>query len=175
MQYVSQYTKVRGELTKRRNPHIVRTFPKISANPSGPDFGKYCKYQLIKFKPWVGEPSNAWNNEKETDEMFINTYELFLLTDESAEENVFRYSDERDRVQEAQTGGNSDQSDDDQSDDDPSDDDHYAEEQVDDWMLLCRINQQFQDAGNQMSDNEAVDWFEEVRAVPTDLLKESPG
>ena len=175
MQYVSQYTKVRGELTKRRNPHIVRTFPKISANPGGPDFGKYCKYQLIKFKPWVGEPSNAWNNEKETDEMFINTYELFLLTDESAEENVFRYSDERDRVHEAQNGGNSDQSDDDQSDDDPSDDDHYEEEQVDDWMLLCRINQQFQDAGNQMSDNEAVDWFEEVRAVPTDLLKESPG
>ena len=49
-------------------------------------------------------------------------------------------------------------------------------EQVDNWMLLCRINQQFQDAGNQMSDNEAVDWFQEVRAaVPTDLLKESPG
>ena len=107
--------------------------------------------------------------------MFINTYGLFLLTDESAEENVFRYSDERDRVHEAQNGGNSDQSDDDQSDDDQSDDDHYEEEQVDDWMLLCRINQQFQDAGNQMSDNEAVDWFEEVRAVPTDLLKESPG
>ena len=49
MQYVSQYTKVRGELTKRANPYIVGTFPKISANPAGPDFGKYCKYQLIKF------------------------------------------------------------------------------------------------------------------------------
>ena len=69
------------------------------------------------------------------------------------------------------TNGN----DDDQSVDDQSVDDHYEEEQVDDWMLLCRINQQFQDAGNQMSDNEAVDWFQEVRAVPTDLLKESPG
>ena len=42
-------------------------------------------------------------------------------------------------------------------------------------MLLCRINQQFQEAGNQMSDNEAVDWFEAVRAVPRDLLRESPG
>ena len=92
MQYVSQYTEVRGELTKRRNPHIVRTFPKISPNPGGPDFGKYCKYQLIKFKPWVGEPSNAWNNEKETDEMFINTYNLFLMTDKFAKEYVCRYS-----------------------------------------------------------------------------------
>ena len=158
----------------------MRTFPKISPNPDGPDFGKYCKYQLIKLKPWVGEPSNAWNNEKETDEMFINTYNLFLMTDKFAEEYMFRYSDETDRVHEAQcgktNGNDDDQSDDDRSDDDQSVDDHYEEEQVDDWMLLCRINQQFQDAGNQMSDNEAVDWFQEVRAaVPTDLLKESPG
>ena len=175
MQYVSQYTKVRGELTKRRNPHIVRTFPKISPNPGGPGFGKYCKYQLIKFKPWVGEPSNSWNNEKETDEMFINTYNLFLMTDKFAKEYVFRYSDETDRVHEAQCG-KTNGNDDDQSDDDQSVDDHHEEEKVDDWMLLCRINQQFQDARNQMSDNEAVDWFQEVRAaVPTDLLKESPG
>ena len=38
MQYVSQYAKVRGQLTKRANPYVVRTFPKISANPGGPDF-----------------------------------------------------------------------------------------------------------------------------------------
>ena len=83
---------------------------------------------------------------------------------------MFRYSDETDRVHEAQCGKTN------RNDDDQSDDDHYEKEQVDDWMLLCRINQQFQDARNQMSDNEAVDWFQEVRAaVPTDLLKESLG
>jgi hypothetical protein len=42
-------------------------------------------------------------------------------------------------------------------------------------MLLCRINQDYGEAGNRMSDNEAVDWFETVRAVPRDLLRESPG
>ena len=42
-------------------------------------------------------------------------------------------------------------------------------------MLLWRINQQCQDAWNKMSDNEAVDWFQEVKAVPRDLLKKSPG
>ncbi|CAB4027966.1 ATP-dependent DNA helicase PIF1-like [Paramuricea clavata] len=50
---------------------------------------------------------------------------------------------------------------DDESEVDPDD-----EEEVDDWMLLCRINQNY---------GEAVDWFEMVRAVPRDLLKESPG
>ncbi len=176
MQYVSQYTKVRGELTKRVNLYIVRTFPKISANPAGPDFGKYCKYQLIKFKPWEGQPSNAWNNEDESDQMFINAYEFFLMTDEFAEENVFRYSDETDRVHDAQCGQTfeNDPSDN-QNDDDESEVDPYDKEEVDDWMLLCRINQDYGEAGNWMSDNEAVNWFEMVRAVPRDLLRESPG
>ncbi len=175
MQYVYQYSKVRGELTKRANPYVVRTFPKISTNPGGPDFGKYCKYQLIKFKPWEGQPSNAWNNEEESDEMFINTYDRFLLTD-SAEDYVFRYYEETDLVHAALHGqDNEDDQRQDESDDDESEVDAPIEENVDDWMLLCRINQQFQEAGNQMSDNEAVDWFEEVRAVPRDLLRESPG
>ncbi len=175
MRYVSQYTKVRGELTKRANPYVVRTFPKISANPGGPDFGKYCKYQLIKIKSWEGQPSNAWNNEEESDEMFINIYDRFLLTD-SAEEYVFRYYEETDLVHAALHGqDNEDDQRQDESDDDESEVDAPIEENVDDWMLLCRINQQFQEAGNQMSDNEAVDWFEEVRAVPRDLLRESPG
>ncbi|CAB4022742.1 Hypothetical predicted protein, partial [Paramuricea clavata] len=49
-------------------------------------------------------------------------------------------------------------------------------------MQLCvtvhqsqRINQDYGEAGNGMSDNEAADWFEMVRAVPRDLLRESPG
>ena len=54
MNYVSQYTRVRADLKKRAVPYIVRTFPKFSANPHGPDFGRYCKYQLIKFKTLAG-------------------------------------------------------------------------------------------------------------------------
>ena len=92
MQYVSQYTKVRGELTRRASPCIVRTLPKISPNPKGPDFAKYCKYQLIKFKPWEGTPSNAWDKQEESDAMFIRTYDLFLSTD-FADKNVFRISE----------------------------------------------------------------------------------
>ena len=115
----------------------------------------------------MGQPSNAWNNEEESNEMFINTYDKFLLTG-SAEECVFRYSDETDLVHAAQYGqDNEDDQRHDERDDDESEVDALIEEEVDNWMLLCRINQQFQEAGNQMSDSEAVDWFEEVRAVPS--------
>ena len=67
MQYVSQYNRVRTGIRKRAVPFIVRTFPKVSSNPHGPDFGRYCKYQLIKFKPWVDDPSNAWDNVDESE------------------------------------------------------------------------------------------------------------
>ena len=121
MQYVSQYSKYRGELTKRANPSIVRTFPKISSNPKGPDFGKYCKYQLIKFKPWEGEPSNAWNNEVESNEMFINTYDYFFLTAENAEDYVFQYSKEKELLEIALSGNISDS--DDKTDESESEED----------------------------------------------------
>jgi hypothetical protein len=89
---------------------------------------------------------------------------------------LFRYSDETDRVHDAQCGQTfeNDPSDN-QDDDNESEVDPYEEDEVDDWMLLCRINQDYGEAGNRMSDNEAVYWFEMVRAVPRDLLRESPG
>ena len=94
----------------------------------------------------------------------------FLMTDEFAEENVFKYSDETDWVHVAQCGQTfANDPSDNQVDDDKSEVDPYEEEKVDDWMLLCRINQNYGEAGNRMSDNEAVDLFETVRAVPREF------
>ena len=97
MQYVLQYTKYRSQVRKRSVPYIVQMFPKVSRNPHGPDFDRYCKYQLIKFKTWEGEPSNAWGNQAESDEMFINNYHRFLHTD-YAEENVIGYDQEISKI-----------------------------------------------------------------------------
>ncbi|CAB4041852.1 Hypothetical predicted protein [Paramuricea clavata] len=135
-----EYTKVRGELTKQANPYIVRTFPKISANPAGPDFGKYCKYQLMKFKPWEGQPSSARNNEDESDQMFINAYEFFLMTDEFAEENVFRLRCLGERVHDAQCGQTFENDPSDNQDDDNESEVDPDEEEIDDWILLWAIS-----------------------------------
>ena len=161
-------------MTRRANIYIVRTFPKVSANLGGPTFGKYCKYKLIKFKPWEGKPSHAWDDNEDTDDMFINTYGLFLQTD-FAKENVFGYSVEKEMLLAAQ----SDQSfGTDESGDESDNDielDTNDEERVEDWMLLSRINEHYEKKGNQIANNEAVDWLEAARALPGDLLKEAPG
>ena len=96
--------------------------------------------------------------------MFINTYGLFLQTD-FAKENVFGYSVEKEMVLAAQsdhTFGTDESGD--ESDNDVELDTN-DEEQVEDWMLLCRINEHYEKEGNQIANNEAVDWFEAARAL----------
>ena len=153
----------------------MRTFPKVSGNIHRPDFGRYCKYQPIKFKPWEGEPSNAWGNEAESDEMFINTSYLFLHTD-FAEENVIGHDqkclkflhDNQIRMKVVIMMTDTNESDD---DDGTNNDQH---EETDHWMLLCRLNQHYEQSGDLLLEI-GTDWFEEAGSVPTELLRECPG
>lgn len=73
IEFVSNYSMYRGELRKRPSAVIVRPFPQHPSNPHGERYGRYCKYQLIKYKPWHGQPSNAWGNVEDTDSNCIIT------------------------------------------------------------------------------------------------------
>jgi len=55
--FVSQYTVVKGEIRKRRTDVVVRTYPNYLSNPSSQFYPQYCKFQLIKYKPWSINPS----------------------------------------------------------------------------------------------------------------------
>ena len=98
-----------------------------------------------KPKPWEGEPSNAWYNEAESDEMFINTYHLFLHAD-FAEENAIGHNQEMSKMfprQSDQEGAEDGDNDDtNESDYDGTNNDQH--EETDDWMLLCRLNQHYE-------------------------------
>ena len=80
-QFVSQYSVVKGAIVQRKSPVIVRTIPNYSSNPNGPNYGKFCKFQLIKYKPWLRSPSEIWNNFEESDDIFVDVWHQFLLTD----------------------------------------------------------------------------------------------
>ena len=70
-QFVSQYSVVKGAIVQRKSPVIVRTIPNYSSNPNGPNYGKFCKFQLIKYKPWLRSPSEIWNNFEESDDILL--------------------------------------------------------------------------------------------------------
>ena len=59
---------------------IPRIFPTYSSNPKGPNFALYCKYQLLRYKPWQYNQNNAWANQEPTDDSFIAHWQEFLQT-----------------------------------------------------------------------------------------------
>ena len=77
LQFVSKYYFFKDNLMERSNPVIVQTFPNFSSDPRGKKYAMYCKYQLIKLRPWHGSIVNAWDNLAQNDEMFIYKVQTF--------------------------------------------------------------------------------------------------
>ena len=70
---------IKGNNVKlRKEPVIVRTIPSYSSNPEGINYGKYCKFQLLKYKVWRSTPSHAWDNMENTDATFVSKWQEFL-------------------------------------------------------------------------------------------------
>ena len=65
VQFVTTYKVFNNELTKLPENIIPRIFPKYFPNPKGPNFGIYCKYQLLRYKPWRNIQNNAWGDRNQ--------------------------------------------------------------------------------------------------------------
>lgn len=82
VQFVSNFSVQKETIKKRKKPVIVRAFPSPPANPKGPQFGSFCKYQLLKYKPWRSRASDAWNGLDEDDnDMFCQIWNEFLQSE----------------------------------------------------------------------------------------------
>ena len=103
-----------------------RVFPVYSSNNKGPKFPLYCKYQLLKYKPWQTTQENAWDNQPATNEIYITKWKEFLQTP-YAKQHVPDWHDKLDTVQ------NYDEND--------SNTDHITPElpQREEWMLLADL------------------------------------
>ena len=62
-------------------PNVVhRIFPWYSANPKGDNYNLYCKYQLLKYKPWKNELNDAWGNVDSDPNTLVQTWHSSLET-----------------------------------------------------------------------------------------------
>ena len=59
VQFASNYYKKKQSLAKRSAPVVLKIFLKFSCNPKGPNYDLYCKYQLLKYKPWLNKVEDA--------------------------------------------------------------------------------------------------------------------
>ena len=80
VQFASNYYKKKQSVAKRSAPVVLKTFPRCSSNPKGPNYDLYCKYQLLKYKPWLNKIEDAWCNENPTDNVFIEQWHTFFAT-----------------------------------------------------------------------------------------------
>ena len=81
VQFTSMYINKSSKLEKRKRPVIVKTYPNYSSNPQNQHYGLFCKYQLLKSKPWEHTPDAAWNNAEQNNETFKTCWMDFLCSD----------------------------------------------------------------------------------------------
>ena len=108
-------------MTKLPENIIPRIFPTYSPNPKGPNFGLYCKYKLLRYKPWRTTQNNAWGDQEPTDEVLINCWHEFLQTP-YGQSNVPDWFDKLQAVIQSQ-----------EAEDEPSEEQGTTREE---WMIL---------------------------------------
>ena len=78
--FASKYKLVNKKLTSQPQNTVPRVFPVFSSNPKGQNFGLYCKYQLLRYKPWQTTQENAWDDQPGSDDIYITSWKAFLQT-----------------------------------------------------------------------------------------------
>ena len=125
VEFATTYKVVNNELTKLPENVIPRIFPTYSPNPKGPNFGLYCKYQLLRYKPWQTTRNNAWGGQEATDEILINSWQDFLQT-QYGQSNVPDWFDKLQAVIQSQ-----------EPEHEPSEEQERTQEE---WMILSDLN-----------------------------------
>jgi ATP-dependent DNA helicase PIF1 len=141
VQFATTYKVVNNELTKLPENVVPRIFPTYSSNPKGPNFGLYCKYQLLRYKPWQTTQNNAWDGQEPTDEIFINCWHEFLQTP-YGQSNVPDWFDKLQTVIQSQ-----------EPDHEPSEEQEVTREE---WMILSDLNTPFDNS--EQTPDSTHDW-----------------
>ena len=80
VEFATKYKLVSKKLINQPKNVIPRFSPNFSSNSKGPNFGLYCKYQLLRYKPWHTAHENAWGDLPGTDEIYFSKWKEFLDT-----------------------------------------------------------------------------------------------
>lgn len=154
LQFATNFYIYNGEIKERSSPVIVRTFPQYSSNSHGDKYDLYCKYQLVKHKPWNGEMANAWGGGEGCSELWITEYHSFLQTT-GARGRIPHFLQELQLAQQRWI----------------KDVDEQQSEYQDEWMVLCQCNPRFRVHSEQ---DDQVDWEAAARDFPREMLRECP-
>ena len=77
-EFVEKYKLMKGKLVNQSANIVPRIFPNYSPNPKGENYSLYCKYQLLKYKPWITCQNTAWNSKEPNEHTYISAWHNYL-------------------------------------------------------------------------------------------------
>ena len=157
VEFATWYKVVNNELTKLPENIIPRIFPTYSSNPKGPNFGLYCKYQILMYKPWKTTQNNAWSDQEPTDEVLINSWHEFLHTP-YGQSNVPDWFDKLQAVNQSQ-----------EPEDEPSVEQKTTREE---WMILSDLHTPFDNS--EQTPDSTYDWHLDRANYSEQQIQEMP-
>ena len=157
VQFATTYKVINNELKRLPENVVPRIFPTYSPNPKGPNFGLYCKYQLLRYKPWTTTQNNAWGDQEPTDEVLVNNWQEFLQTP-YGQTNVPDWFDKLQAVIQSQ-----------EPEDEPSEEQDRTREE---WMILSDLHTPF-DNSDQTSES-THDWHLDRSNYSEQQINEMP-
>ena len=97
-QFTITYKICNKKLVSQDKNVIPKFFPQFSSNPKSKHYGQFCKYALIRYKPWSRNINDAWGNGEETEATFIDNWTKFIATD-YAKANVIDWTEQIETIQ----------------------------------------------------------------------------
>ena len=79
-EFASNYFQCKKGIKKRISPVVIKAYPNYSSCPKGPSYGLFCRYQLLRYKPWQHSVDNAWGDKEGSDSVYIDNWHSFLQT-----------------------------------------------------------------------------------------------
>ena len=79
-QFANKDKVFKSQLVTHPGNFVPRIFPTNSSSPAGSNFALYCKFQLLRYKPWKHSQNNVWGSEDPSDETLISAWHEFLQT-----------------------------------------------------------------------------------------------
>ena len=160
LQYSRRFYVQNNSVKERKTEVIVRTYPSYSSNPKSKHYPQYCKYQLIKYKPWQSHFSNAWNDLPDSDETYIAVYHEFIKSDIAAL-HLPQLEGELQLIEEYLQNSTADEYELDES---------QTENEQEEWMLLSQLNPVFHDS---LDSTDNVNWHTAITTVTSVQIRDS--
>lgn len=80
IEFASNYSQTKTGIKRRAYPTVIKAYPNYSSSPKGPSYGLFCRYQLLRYKPWHHSVDNPWGGTEGSDSVYIDHWHSFLQT-----------------------------------------------------------------------------------------------